>query len=99
MKTLIALMASVSLAAALSAVELPGGSNAQLQATDATGYILLVNGRSEYLVSLPALLGIQPKNNGRGCVLLIQTESGVQQTEVATGKDDILAAVKASRPK
>lgn len=96
MKTIFALLLLVSVA---GAVELPGGSGAQLQGTDGTGFVVLVagSGRQEYLVAVQALLGIQPKANGRGCLLLIQTETGVQQTEVMSSRDEILAAVKASR--
>ena len=81
------------------AVELPGGSTAQLQGTDGTGFVLLSSGsgRQEYLVAVHALVGIQPKSNGHGCILFILTDTGTQQTEVATGRDEILAAVKQSR--
>jgi len=81
------------------AVELPGGSTAQLQGTEGTGFLLLVSGsgRQEYVLAVHALLGFQPKANGRGCILSIQTETGVQQTEVANSRDEILAVVKVSR--
>jgi hypothetical protein len=86
---------------ALAAVELPGGSAAVLEATDATGFVRLVdgNGRREYFATVEALVGFMPKSNGTGCVLFIQTEAGVQQTEVKTTRDDVLKAVKMSRPK
>ena len=85
----------------LAAVELPGGSSAQLEATAATGFVRLVdgNGRREYFATVEALVGFLPKANGTGCVLYIQTEAGVQQTEVKTTRDEILNAVKLSRPK
>ena len=86
---------------AMAAVELPGGSSAQLEATNATGFVRLVdgNGRREYFATVEALVGFMPKANGTGCVLYIQTEAGVQQTEVKTTRDEILIAVKLSRPK
>jgi hypothetical protein len=85
----------------LAAVELPGGSSALLEATDATGFVRLVdgNGRREYFATVEALVGFMPKPNGTGCVLFIQTEAGVQQTEVKTTREEILKAVKISRPK
>jgi hypothetical protein len=81
------------------AVELPGGSTAQLQGTDGTGFLILSSGsgRTEYLVAVQALVGIQPKSNGRGCILYILTDNGTQQTEVSTTRDEILTAVKQSR--
>lgn len=96
MKTILALVLCSAMACA---VELPGGSAAQLQGMEGTGFVLLSSGsgRQEYLVAVQALVGILPKSNGHGCVLFIVTDNGTQQTEVATSRDDILAAVKQSR--
>jgi hypothetical protein len=81
------------------AVDLPGGSTAKLLGTEGTGFLVLSSGsgRSEYLVAVQALLGIQPKSNGSGCILYILTDKGTQETEVATTRDEILIAVKQSR--
>ncbi len=96
MKTILAMVLCSAMACA---VELPGGSTAQLQGTDGTGFVLLSSGsgKQEYLVAVQALVGILPKSNGRGCVLFIVTDTGTQQTEVVTNRDEILAAVKLSR--
>ena len=100
MKPLIACLAVFCLSVtAMPAVELPGGSSAKIEAAEATGFVKLVSGsgRQEYYVAIDALVGFTPKANGRGCILYIQTETAIQQTEVETSAEEILKAVKASR--
>lgn len=99
MKTIVACLAVLCLTAALPAVELPGGSSARIEAAEATGFVKLISGsgRQEYYVAIDALVGFQPKANGKGCILYIQTETAIQQTEVETSAEDILKAVKTSR--
>lgn len=100
MKPFIVCLAILCLAVpGLPAVELPGGSTARIEPAVATGFVKLVagSGRQEYYVAIDALVGFAPKANGKGCVLYIQTETAIQQTEVETSADEILKAVKESR--
>lgn len=100
MKPFIACLAILCLSAAgLPAVELPGGSTARLEPAIATGFVKLVSGsgRQEYYVAIDALVGFAPKANGKGCILYIQTETAIQQTEVETSAEEILKAVRESR--
>jgi hypothetical protein len=81
-----------------AALELPGGTHAQLIAEPDSGFLLLQNGTRRYYLAVHALLGVQPKANGAGCTLLIQADQGVQLVDVATMPDDVLMALRISRP-
>jgi hypothetical protein len=81
----------------LSGVEIPGGSNAEVEGVPHTGLLKIVNGKRAYYASLVSVLGFEPKANGMGCILLIATDKGVQSVDVATSQEDVLKAIRLSR--
>ena len=78
-------------------IEIPAGSNAQVEGVKGTGLLKISYGKRIYYTSLTALVGFLPKANGSGCTLAISSDKGVELVDVATSQEDVLNAVKLAR--
>ncbi len=95
MLLLVALLGFVSLQ--LAAVDIPSGSNAMVEGVPSLHLLKFSNGRRVYFANLETLKGFEPKANGAGCILYVDGDKGVQAIDVATGPDQVLAAIHLAR--
>ena len=93
MKTLLLLCAVT----ALSAIDIPGGSEAVVEGVKEAGLIKIVNGRRIYYASVEAVRGFEPKANGKGCILFIDSDKGVQPVDVSSSEAQVIAALVLAR--